>query len=373
MPEGEKVAGIDDREAMSAAELEFYTSEVAPLLPPAVLDFHTHTWRASDWKATPWKANRPGGNYMVTNEDYPVDRLLADGRRAFPDREYRAVCFGYPVPAADNARDTAYVAAAATRPGVYPLMVTGADLGVPRETLAERLHQYAFLGYKVYLPWQGNDYGDETVESMLSSNEMDLANELGLVVLLHVPRAGRLADPVIQRGVQRLARNWPDTQIVLAHCGRCYLPAEMRQAIGALRDLSNVSMDTSMVMDPLVLQIAMETIGPSRLVYGSDFPVAAMRGRRVRVMDHWVDVVLDAYPQSACRVQSNDIHATYMAIEIAVAIRDAAERAGLSDEERTAIFFENGHALLRHVMDGEQIQRAEARWEEETTGDDELT
>ena len=136
----------------------------------------------------------------------------------------------------------------------------------------------------------------------------------------------------------------------------------MRRAIGSIRDLPNVWMDTSMVMDPLVLQIALEAIGPGRLVFGTDFCVAAMRGRRVRVMDHWVDVVLPGRPQSAFRVQSDNMRATFMAVEIAVAVRDAAERVGLSEADRHAIFFENGMALLDRVMGGRQRKAVEDRW-----------
>ena len=53
---------------------------------------------------------------------------------------------------------------------------------------------------------------------------------------------------------------------------------------------------------------------------------AAMRGRRVSVMDHWVDVVLPGYPKSAYRVDG-EIHATYMSLEIALALRWAASTA----------------------------------------------
>ena len=173
----------------------------------------------------------------------------------------------------------------------------------------------------------------------------------------HVPRAGRLADPEIQRGVQWLSKEYPNAQIVLAHCGRCYLPAEMKKAVDSVKDLSNVYMDTSMVMDPLTLQIAMEAIGPEHLLYGTDFPVAAMKGRRVRVMDHWVDVVLDEYPDSAYRVKSDQIRATFMAVEIAIAIRDAAERVGISDKQREDIFYDNGMKLLNDVMRKESAKQ----------------
>jgi hypothetical protein len=197
------------------------------------------------------------------------------------------------------------------------------------------------------MDWYGDDYGDMRVEDMVGPTERALANDRGLVMLLHVPRRGRLADPVVQAGVRWLSAECPRAKIVLAHCGRCYLPGEMKAAIACLHGLENVRMDTAMVMDPVVLQIAFNEIGPGRLVFGTDFPIAAMRGRRVQVWDHWVDVVLPGYPPSAFRVEGDNYRAGYMAREIVLAIRWAAEMVGISDAERDGIFHDNGMALLK--------------------------
>jgi hypothetical protein len=233
---------------------------------------------------------------------------------------------------------------------------------VPRELLRERVERHAFMGFKVFLDWQGDDYGDRTVEQMLSANEMEVAQELELVVLLHVPRSGRLADPVVQRGVRWLATSWPRARIVLAHCGRCYIPWEMEKAVHAIRDLPNVWLDTSMVMEEGVLATLFSGIDSSRVLYATDFPVAAMSGRRVRVMDHWVDVVQGDVPESAYRVKAKGIRTTMMAREIALAVRDGARRAGIGDDRLRAVFYENGMRVLGGVRGGVGIRETEARW-----------
>ncbi len=344
------------------AETAFYDAEIAPRLPPRLLDFHAHVWQRSSWRTVPWEGSAKGSSYMVTDVDYPVESLLADAQRAFPGREYRAVCFGHPGPQIDNEKDTAVAAAAGRTRGIYPLMVAGAELRVPQEILRRRIEEHGFLGYKVFLNWLGDDYGDKKVEDMLGANEMDLADRLGLVVLLHVPRSGRLADPDIQRGVRWLAGSWPGARIVLAHCGRCYLPAEMEKAVHAVRDLPNVWMDTAMVMDETVLQAAFETLGPDRVLFATDYPVAAMRGRRVRVMDHWVDVVEPGNPASAWRVPAPGIRSTFMAVEIAAAILGAATRAGLTREQVHGVFFDNGMRLLAGVDGGSGVRRVQQAW-----------
>jgi len=125
--------------------------------------------------------------------------------------------------------------------------------------------------------------------------------------------------------------------------------APHRRCIACLCGLLNVWMDTSMVMDPVALQISLNEIGPGRLLFGTDFPVAAMRGCRVRVMDHWVDGVLPGYPPSAYRVAGDGIRAGFMAWEIVLAIRWACEMVGISPAERDGIFYANGMARLQTV------------------------
>lgn len=342
---------MPERRKQEQAELDFYREELAPWLPEKILDFHAHTWVARDWQSRPWESESAGGKYMVTTEDYPPVTLLADGQRCFPDREYHAVCFGYPTPVVDWEKDTAFVAAAGKNNNLWPLVLGGCELGVSRERYEDALEQGGFYGFKVFLNWLGDQYGDKRVEEMLGPVEIELANERHLVITLHVPRSGRLADPVIQEGVAWLAKAAPDAAIVLAHCGRCYLPGEMMKAVDFLRNLPNVSLDASMVMDVTTLQLVLNAVGPERLLYATDFPVAAMRGRRVRVMDHWVDVVLPGYPESAFRV-AGDIHAVFMAWEIALAIRWAVELTGLGQKAIDQIFWENGRRLLQRVQVG---------------------
>jgi predicted TIM-barrel fold metal-dependent hydrolase len=339
---------MTEQERYERVDLPFYRGEVRPVLPPKVLDFHAHVWSRSHWRKLPYEDGSPGGRYMVVETEYPLESLAADARRILPDNAFQAVCFGMPTPQADVQKTNRYLAEAGRTGWVHPLLLAGKDLA-SRAELEGLLSTGAFKGYKVFLNWFGDDYGERTIADMLSPVEMELADRYRLLVLLHVPRAGRLADPVIQTGVRALARDYPRAQIVLAHCGRCYLPDEMQRAVACLKGLDNVWLDTAMVMDPTVLQIVMEELGPGRLLFATDLPVAAMRGRRVYALDHWVDLVLPGPQPSAYRVISPDIRASFMVYEIILATRRAAERAGISSVELRAIFHDNGARLLAQV------------------------
>ena len=254
-----------------------------------------HTWLSAHWRDVAWETDAAGGKYMVTIADYGIEALREDGRAVFPDRPYHAVCFGYPTPVADVRKTNDYSAEAGQQPGRFPLLLAGRGLE-PIEEMERRIREQGFFGYKVLLPWLGDDYGSVTIEDMLGEAEMELANRLRLVVLLHVPRSRRLADPVVKAGVRKYAREYPDTQFVLAHCGRCYLPDEMAEAIGAVADLPKRLPGHLHGDGPhRPAGHAGRTSTPPRLLFATDFPVAAMRGRRVYAADHWVDLVLDGF------------------------------------------------------------------------------
>lgn len=335
---------MNNRKQNENMDMVFYKNEVAPILPEEILDFHVHVWIKDNFKFLPWEKN-DAGNYLVTTVNYSIEDLIKDGKIFFPDRPLKTVCFGIPTPSGNLKKTNEYTATGANIPGFFPLFITGRNTH-PVEEIEQAILNGPFLGFKVFLNYIGNDYGDLQIDDMIGPKEMNLAEKYHLVVLLHVPRVERLADPVVQSGVQCLAKTYPNANIVLAHCGRCYIPDQMKRAINSVKNLENVYFDTAMVMDPTVLQIILESVEFSRVLFASDLPVARMMGRRVYVMDHWVDIVLEKYPKSLYRVQSNDIRATYMVYEIILAIKRAAERVNINKEALKSIFYNNGKKLL---------------------------
>ena len=326
----------------------YYDQFLDDVLPPTVLDFHAHAWQPEDFRLLPWQTDLTGGQYFVVDTDYPVTRLMADGALLFPGRRFQAVCFGYPTPAADLAVTNAHLASL-PNPDCYPLMVMGMDDRDEDATRSEVVGG-SFWGYKVYLPWYGNDYGDVSVHAMLSEAALAVADELRLVVMLHVPGSERLAHPRTQAEVREIARRYPNAQFVLAHCGRCFLPRQMMQAIDAVKDLENVYLDTSGVMDPSVLAVVLQKMDSRRLLFATDLPVAMMRGCRVSVATHWVDLVLDeGHAPSKYRVAGDNFEATFMGYEMVSAVLIASELAGLSVEATRDIFYANGRAVLDRV------------------------
>ena len=341
------------------SDREFYRKLIRPLLPDRILDFHAHVWKPDHWKGYDRSQTAEGlsstsvteersARYMTTEIEFSVEMLKACADEIFPGVAYHAVVFGQPTPTADTERTNAYASGSRETGDYYPLMIpipgnrTAADL-------AAAVNEGGYYGFKVFLNWIGNAYIDVKVEDMVTDLEMGVADDLRLVVLLHVPGSDRLAATCVQESITRYARGYPNAKIVLAHCGRCYDQERMLRAMDFLADLDNVYMDSSMVMDHGVIKLVFDAIGPKRLLFGTDFPVAVMKGRRVQVMDHWIDVVSTGYPDADYRIASDTIQMTYMAYEIILAIRRGAQLAGISEAELRGVFAENGFNLLRSV------------------------
>ena len=145
---------------------------------------------------------------MSTTVAYSAEALLADGAAAFPGLAYHAVIFGQPTPACNQSRTNAYAAESARKyENLYPLRCTGPALGTSPADLQREMEAGGFYGYKVFLDWVGDQYPPLTFEDMLTEAEFRYANERGLIVLLHVPRSGRLADPEVGASVRRMGRS----------------------------------------------------------------------------------------------------------------------------------------------------------------------
>jgi len=341
---------INEQKHYETVDMPFYKENIEPRIPESILDFHTHVWHPSHFKINPLKDSQKGSNYVVVHRpEYTFSSLLKDANKIFPGKKYKAVCFGIPNPSSEPIITNEYVSKGAKSiPSMFPLMIAGNGL-FSAEELEKTIIEGGFFGYKVFLNWLGDDYGDITIEDMLSPVEMKIADKYNLIVLIHVPRSDRLANPIIQQGIRNLAENYPNAQIVLAHCGRCYLPDQMKLAAFSIRDLPNVNLDSSMVMDPTALEILLENIDSKRLLFATDFPIPSMRGRRVYVADHWVDLVLEGYPESSYRVQSDNMKASFMAYEIVLALIRAAERMKLGKKEIQGIFHDNGMNIINKV------------------------
>jgi len=342
-----KDMSLSEQAYYDRVDMTVYRNEIAPILPERILDIHTHVWTSLGDKC---KYNKypPVKGYKGAPLDYDFADLDRSARKLFPDREYHAVCFGAAFPEAVDLGINEEVGTGALEwPHRYPLLVAGPSESV--DQLRQTLLHGRFYGIKVAVNLEAHAYATDRIAYVFSEAQRKLANALGLMVMLHIPRPKRLADPDNIADIQWISQECPDAKIILAHLGRSYCSWVIKDSIHALKNLDNVYWDVSYVQNPMVYEILFENVDSQRVLFGTDQPMADWRGRRVCVNSQWVDVTRDRYSWAAFRREGLEIEATFIAYEIIQALREGAERAGLTGEKLAAIFFDNGMRLVEDV------------------------
>lgn len=109
---------------------------------------------------------------------------------------------------------------------------------------------------------------------------LEEAQSRGVPIILHLPgTAYRCLDQV-----ERLARDFPDLRVVLAHLGGYLESSEnLELAYRSFARHGNLRVDTAMVFSEPALKLALRHLGEGRILYGSDEPLDLLR---VKMFQH---------------------------------------------------------------------------------------
>ncbi len=323
---------------------KIFDEEFDGFLPDKILDFHVHVWNEG---VLPQGEVIESGGPAITS--YTFEDLDKDLDECFPGRENFAVCFGVPVLIADVKRNNDYVAEGCDNKKFFGLRLLDPFLD-NAESVRNDLKDGRFLGLKPYPNFaRKDDVGTAQIPEMLPDWSMEVVNDCGALVMLHIPRPLRLADPLNQRQIVELCEKYPRARIVLAHVGRAYYFKNVFGNLDALRDLPNLYYDFSMVTHWEVLEHAFEVLDPQKIFYGSDAPVALAPGKSIEINDQYTYVT----PQPWSLSISDDhgkIRFTSFLYEELRAVRKAVERLGLGRDFVEGIFYHNGMKLLQEVQ-----------------------
>ena len=204
------------------------------------------------------------------------------------------------------------------------------------------------VGLKVYMfHSQAKDKTNAPLRSFLPEKHIEVMNELGLMVMLHLSKPRAISDPANIRDVETLSRRYPNSKWVLAHCARCFRPGMFDKVVDRLNKLSNVYVETSAVCEPLVFMEIFKNYDLSRLMFGSDNVLAgAPRGRYVEIGLFWdvVDWTYFARPESKFLREP-----TFVIYEQLRAMSRAAKLVGLSKKNIREMFWGNAMRLLKSI------------------------
>jgi len=323
---------------------KIFDEEFNDFLPPKILDFHVHVW--NEGVLPPGKHIYSGGPAITS---YTFEDLTTDLDECFPGRENLAVCFGAPVIEGDHQRNNDYVADGCDNQKYFGLRLLDPHrdnaTSVRRDLRGGRL-----LGLKPYPGYPRKaDINLVEIPEMLPDWAMEVVNDYGALVMLHIPRPARLADPLNQKQLVELCAKYPRARIVLAHIGRAYYYKNVVGNLDALRDLPNLYYDFSMVNSWEVMEYAFGKLDASRILYGSDIAAALAPGKSVEINDQYTYVTPKPWSLSISDDHGKLVFTSFLYEEIR-AVRKAVERLGLGREFVERIFYANGAQLLSEVL-----------------------
>ena len=315
-----------------------YEEELAPRLPKRIFDAHVHIWDRDSYP--PGKTFPPRSFQNCTGGTFTLAQWHEAMRELLPRQETWLNCFGNPasdtnrdlVPAADRVREFAMV------------LVSPAD---PADLVRERIERSHAVGLKPYLNYAAEHLhkpaADVEVNDMLTPGQLRMLDEKGLAVTLHIPRAGRFADPLNQRQMIALCENYPRVKFIFAHIGRAYFLRNIRQSnLAEFARLPNAYFDTAMVNGTDILRYAFDHFPAERILFGTDSPIALLHGKSIEVNHQYAYLMDEDYAIGTSIVdREHAIHFTTFLYEQLRAILDAAPDGALE-----GILFHNAHNLF---------------------------
>ena len=330
-----------------------YAESLRDFLPERIIDVHTHVWKAEHQKIGPDAFSRVVSWPSRVANDNPVEDLVEGYLLLFPGKTVVPLMFSSVYDAESMPAMNAYVSECAARMKFPALIYAHPTWSGP--DLEKGIKAGRFLGAKVYLNLSPSYLPQKEIRifDFLPPHQLDVLNRNGWVAMLHIPRDGRLRDPVNLAQMLEIERNWPRVRLIIAHMGRAYCDEDMGDAFKVLSVTKNMVFDFSANTNDHVFEAALRAFGPGRCLFGSDMPITWMRMRRICEGGRYVNLV----PRGKYGDVSGDRNmrevggpeaerlTTFMYEEL-LAIKRACARAGADRRGVEAIFRTNAERVL---------------------------
>lgn len=331
---------------------DFWQQHLEDWVPKRIFDAHTHVneprFRIVE------RTEEMRRQYWVNEVSEPIG--AADAQRCyetvFPGREFSCLAFGHPSLDYDVEASNASLQEEAPRRGWSHLIVSKPDWTT--EQLESRLTSSGALGVKPYYamipdqdPSTRDKYLEASIFQFLPHAQLELLDQRQAVVMLHVPKAARLGHPDNIAEIKQIRRRYPHLRLIIAHLGRCYTLPHAQEALPQLADDAGLYFDNSAVLNPDVHRFALQTLGPRRILYGTDNPIFYMRGRRQWKGTSYINRTSYPFHFNKDR-EPPEVEAAYTLYmyEALRALKSACEALSLSPDDVEAILHANAERLL---------------------------
>jgi glutamate-1-semialdehyde 2,1-aminomutase len=333
---------------MREIDHEIWQRELDDFVPQKIHDAHVHVFRTEFDTAT-----TPEGAAMSR---HAAERGFADTTMALwqqwnaalvPGREVHGSCMGFPFPKVDlEAMNQFVVDEARKDAGSVPFMIVRPGLD-PQE-MAAFIEENGVVGLKPYRFYSST--GDPVecgITDFLPEELIEVANEYGSIVILHMSKSRAAADPQNLADLKRFNSQYPRVKWQLAHCARCFIPSFLEESIDRLTELENIWYDTSAVCESDVFDVLFSRGARERIQFGTDnLPAGVDRGKYIAFGYAWATLTETNHGFNLSHCNPSP---TWVIYEQLRAMRRIAIRYNLIQTDIEDLFYNNAMRLLGTV------------------------
>ena len=327
--------------------------ELDSFVPKEIIDVHTHLYlwefnidpdkdkapeAGKTWPAKPFREDFPIAGWEQSNK---IDQLLMPGRKV------HRVSFGMPFSRVDFEASNKFTAAqTANDSDSHALMLV--EPKMTADYLEEQVEKYGFIGFKPYRLYSiTGDVDNCRITDFIAEHQVEVAHRLGLIIMMHVSKRNAIADQDNIDDMQRLSEKYPNAKWILAHCGRSYSSWAIEKGGKVMRNLPNVWFDTSAVTETDAVDALLTTVGPDRVMYGSDdIPFGIMRGKLIAFGYSWALLTEDNH---SFALNHCDGRLTFIRYEELRAMQRAVKKYGQTEKICQDLFYNNAKKLIDSV------------------------
>jgi glutamate-1-semialdehyde 2,1-aminomutase len=312
--------------------------DLRDFIPIKIFDVHAHIYRQKDLNlSSPWIFSDCYDDADIAVWQKSISKILGTELR-------KALFMPFPTAQCDiDAANTYLIEQLVKLPNSRGLILVSPDF--PQELYRKHLENPQVVGFKPYHVFsKHNPTFDSSIDDYVPEWVWETANRKRLIIMLHLVRDKALADLDNQRIIREKCIKYPRVKLVLAHAGRGFHAPNTVKGISSLRGLNNIWFDTSGICEAAPIKSILNEFGPTRILWGSDFPISQIRGRCVTIGDSFIWNQEDTINWDNLGTLCNPI---LVGIESMRALKEAADDFGLNSFDIEDIFYNNTVELLK--------------------------
>jgi predicted TIM-barrel fold metal-dependent hydrolase len=325
----------------------FYRELLAPRLPERIFDAHVHVNLPEHLAQVP--AERWMTDWALESGHLlPVDDAYRCAEELFPDSRYRIAGFPWPIKEADMEANNAYLAGKRREGLLAPFMTVRPEW--EPDWIERLLVEGGFVGFKPYPDMVSGVKGAEiSIFDFMPREHWRIADRHGKAVMLHLPRAQRIADPDNIGEIKEIRQRYPEVSIIIAHFGRSFCPYYLETGLKLLgTESKGLYFDTAAVINPATYDLAFSRIDPERILFGTDMPILLWHGRRTWTEREYRNLCREEFSWNRQHEPvETEARYTLFVYEQMKSILDAMDRHRFDAGCRRAVFWDNADRILR--------------------------